>query len=132
MNPTTQVSDPQNQTEYNSYSWSTGAGAPTVALAGRGSHEDYAYTLTINFFNAGGGDVGFNADVNGDAFSGVIPGGASQSIANFGAVWDTFAGKTAPGSNFMVFDSVNLVPEPSSALLGLLGASFAFVRRRRA
>ena len=132
LNPTSQVPDPQSQTEYNSYSWSTGTGAATVALPGYGSQETFAYTLTVNFFNAGGGDVGFNADVNGSGFSGVIPGAASESIANFGAIWNTLNGKTAPGSNFMVFDNVSLVPEPSSALLGLLGVSFVFVRRRRA
>ena len=131
LNPTSQVPDPENQTEYNSYSWSTGTGAPTVALAGRGSEETYAYTLTVNFYYAGGTDVGFNADVNGDGFTGIIPGGTTQTIGSFGAIWNTLNGKTAPGSNFMVFDNVSLIPEPSSALLGLLGTSFAFIRRRR-
>jgi len=132
LNPTSQVADPENQTEFNSYSWSTGAGAPTVALAGLGSEETYAYTLTVNFFYAGGTNVGFNADINGSGFSGVIPGGATQSIGSFGAIWNTLNNHTAPGSNFMVFDNVSLIPEPTSGLLGLLGASFVFVRRRRA
>ena len=39
---------------------------------------------------------------------------------------------TLPGSNMLIFDGVSLVPEPSSMLLGLLGTSLAFVRRRRA
>ena len=132
LNPTSQVADPENQTEYNSFSWSTGTGAPTVALAGRGAEELYAYTLTVHFFSAGGSDVGFNADVNGAGFSGVIPGAAGQTIGSLGATWDTLNGAAAPGSNFMVFDNVSLVPEPSVALLGVLGASFAFTRRRRA
>jgi hypothetical protein len=36
------------------------------------------------------------------------------------------------GNNSITVDNVTLVPEPSSALLGLLGASCVFLRRRRA
>lgn len=38
----------------------------------------------------------------------------------------------ASGDGFLVIDNVSLIPEPSSALLGLLGATLAFTRRRRA
>jgi hypothetical protein len=36
------------------------------------------------------------------------------------------------GDGFLIVDNVSVIPEPSSALLGLLGASCAFLRRRRA
>lgn len=137
LTPTTQVPDPENSTEYCALSWSTGAGAPTVVLAPLKSAEGNNYTFTVSFYDAGGGVVGFNAsvgagNVNND-FSGVLGAGTTtESVANLGAFWNTYAGKTAPGSNLLIFDNVSLVPEPSSALLGLLGASFVFVRRRRA
>lgn len=38
----------------------------------------------------------------------------------------------AAGDGFLVIDNVSVVPEPTSAMLGLLGASFVFLRRRRA
>lgn len=136
LNPDSQVSDPSVQTAKHGFSWSTGLGAPTVVLPGLFAIENNAYTFTIAFNDAGGGNVGFNADVNGVGFSGVLTGLASEEIAEFGAFWNpldtTFDPEINPGSNFMIFDEVNLVPEPSSALLGLLGASFAFLRRRRA
>jgi hypothetical protein len=59
---------------------------------------------------------------------GVVPDG---DIVEFGAFWQPTSSFEDPGSNYMLFDNVNLIPEPSSALLGLLGASFAFLRRRR-
>jgi hypothetical protein len=38
----------------------------------------------------------------------------------------------AAGNGVLIIDNVSVVPEPSSALLGLLGASCVFLRRRRA
>ena len=38
----------------------------------------------------------------------------------------------AAGNGFLVIDNVSVIPEPTSAMLGLLGASFVFLRRRRA
>jgi len=60
------------------------------------------------------------------AGTGVSP---TAVIDTFSAQWDTSNGV---GSNSLTIDNVSLVPEPSAALLGLLGASFALVRRRRA
>jgi len=84
----------------------------------------------VTFSAAAGNDVAFAATVGGSAFNGIIPNAASSGIATFGAFWET-SNPTNPGSNHMMFDNLSLVPEPSAALLGLLGASFALVRRRR-
>lgn len=132
LTPDAQVANPSVQTAKHSFSWSTGVGSPTVVLPGLFAIENNAYTFTIAFNNAGGGNVGFDADVNGAAFSGVLTGLSTEEIAKFGAFWDTTIDGDNSGSNFMIFDNVSLIPEPSSALLGLLGASFAFLRRRRA
>lgn len=133
LTPFAQVAEPENSTNFNTFSWSTGTGAPTVALpGGNAAQENFAYTFTVNFFDLGSGNVGFNADVNGAAFGGTLTGLGSETISSFGAFWDTTTGTASPGSNFMIFDNVSLVPEPSSALLGLLGASCVFLRRRRA
>lgn len=133
LTPFAQSATPETTTRFDTYSWSTGVGAPTVALAGLAAQENNAYTFTVNFFDAGAGNVGFNANINNiNYFSGTLAGLSGQTISNLGAFWDTTTGAAGPGSNFMIFDNVSLIPEPSSALLGLLGASFAFVRRRRA
>lgn len=133
LTPFSQNATPESNTNFNTYSWSTGVGAPTVVLSGLAAQENNAYTFTVNFFDAGGGNVGFNANINNiDMFSGTLAGLGGQTISNFGAFWNTTTGTADPGSNFMLFDNVSLVPEPSSALLGLLGAAFVFGRRRRA
>lgn len=133
LTPFSQSPTPESSTNFNTYSWSTGLGAPTTVLTGLAAQENFAYTFTVNFFDAGAGDVGFNANINGiDNFSGTLTGLGSQSISTIGAFWDTNTGAAGPGSNFMLFDNVTLIPEPSSALLGILGTSCLFFRRRRA
>ena len=62
--------------------------------------------------------------------SGVFAGaGQFDTIDSFAVNWDSTGGA---GGNSITIDNVALVPEPSSALLGLLGATLAFTRRRRA
>jgi hypothetical protein len=63
--------------------------------------------------------------------SGVFDAGAGQfdTITAFSTSWDSTGGA---GGNSITIDNVTLVPEPSSTLLGLLGATLAFTRRRRA
>lgn len=71
-------------------------------------------------------------DLNGGTMSsGSLSGGISltDNITELSIDVDTTGGA---GDGFLVVDNVTLIPEPSSALLGLLGASFAFLRRRRA
>jgi hypothetical protein len=71
-------------------------------------------------------------DVNGINMSNGALGGSSNlstTITGLDISVDTAGGA---GDGFLVFDNVSLVPEPSSALLGLLGTSCLFLRRRRA
>lgn len=139
LTPTTHPAQPELESPaYYELSWSTGVGAPTVVLYPLKALASSNYTFSVDFFYAGDGEVGFTAGVGTysgtpQTFSGTLGAGTSGlSIKNLGATWDTYVDKDNPGSNLMVFDNVSLVPEPSSALLGLLGASFLFVRRRRA
>lgn len=61
--------------------------------------------------------------------SGTFSGGLTAS--------DQFTGFSASvitdntGNGYVAIDNVYVIPEPSSALLGLMGAAFAFTRRRR-
>lgn len=88
------------------------------------------YSLDFDF-TPNGNDPTFSATISGtnaQTFTGTATGLGSAVISNFGAEWNTIPGQE--GNNFIVFDNVSLVPEPSSALLlGLAG--FAFVSRRK-
>lgn len=80
---------------------------------------------------ASGLDVGYSlSNAGSPVSSGILAGALGTDVLNtFAVQWDTSNGI---GSNSITIDNVSLVPEPSSALLGMLGASFAFLRRRRA
>jgi hypothetical protein len=136
LTPYDQDPIPENDTAYNTYSWSTGAGPQTNVLVppayvpARSAQENFAYTVTISFATSGA-DVAFTGNVNGDTFSGLLPGLAGVSVQKVGAFWTPTNGPASPGSNQLLFDNISMVPEASSALLGLLGASLALVRRRR-
>jgi hypothetical protein len=147
LNPFDQDPTPQTDTAFHTFSWSTGNGVPTVVLDSPpvAAQETFAYTFTVNFFDIGGGDVGFDADVNGSEFSGTLTGLATENIGRLGAFWNLtnttyltdpgdplFEEGYYGGSNFLIFDNVNLVPEPSSALLLGLAALGFVTRRRRA
>lgn len=136
LTPFDQDAAPENDTEYNLYSWSTGAGPINPVLRGpipepESSQELFAYNLTVAFSPSGINDVAFDADVNGTHFYGTLAGQSAASIKNLGAFWNPLNGPSDPGSNYLVFDGVTLVPEPSSALLALLGVSAGLLRRRR-
>jgi hypothetical protein len=130
--PYDQDPTPENDTAYNTFSYSTGAGPAIPVLNSPlvSAQEGQSYTFSLAFSPSGVNDVAFTGDISGDSFSGVLPGLATSTIGRFGAFWNT-SDAAEPGSNQMLFDGVTLIPEPSSALLGLLGASLALVRRRR-
>ncbi len=124
---------PENDTAFHTFSWSTGNNAPTVVLPGLAAQEGQPpYTFAINFSPSGLNDVAFTANVGGSPFSGTLVGLAATTIEKIGATWTPLNGPTDPGSNILIFDNISLVPEPSSALLGLIGISSLVIRRRRA
>ncbi|WP_193212272.1 PEP-CTERM sorting domain-containing protein [Luteolibacter marinus] len=134
LTPFDQDPDPDTDTLFNTFSWSTGAGAATSVLGGFSAQESFAYTLSIAFSLSGANDISFLADVNGSQFSGVLAGLGAEDISTMGAFWD-INNIADPGSNFLVFDDVtlsaNVIPEPSVALLGLAGLGAGLLRRRR-
>jgi MYXO-CTERM domain-containing protein len=138
LNPFDQDSSPQTDVAYHTLSWSTGNNIPTVVLPGVAVQENTLatptspYTFAISFTPSGANDVAFNATIGGSSFGGTLAGLATTNIEKFGAFWTPLNGPANPGSNFMIFDNVSVIPEPSAALLGLLGATVAFTRRRRA
>jgi len=128
---------PENAPSTDTYSWSSAyanGGSPTVVVPTLASEYGKAYLFEVDFSPiAGTNDVLFSATNQGvDLFTGVLNNASNQVIGQVGAIWNPTYGAANAGTNVLVFDNVSLVPEPSSALLGLLGASFVFVRRRRA
>ena len=124
---------PEDEVAFSQLSWSTGTGIPQVVAGGYSAMEGQSYTFGVTFApSVTPGNVAFSANISGvNFFTGELVGLANEEIKEFGAFWKPTSSLSDPGSNSMVFDNINLVPEPSSALLGLLGASFAFLRRRR-
>ncbi|MCX6868785.1 MAG: PEP-CTERM sorting domain-containing protein [Verrucomicrobia bacterium] len=127
--PSTQTLDPDSDFRVDNVSWSSnyGAGGAIGTLT-----EPQFTTLEITFTPGSGNDVTFNVKSAGVQLkTGTLTNAAGLNLNTFGALW-TPLDPLDVGANQLVFDNLSLVPEPSSALLGLLGASLVFVRRRRA
>ena len=102
--------------------------------------DTFASGLNVgyNFYN--GVNVGTYSTVGDTLLGSGTLGAASPTAAlnSFAVNWDStsvggvFDPTPGTGSNSFTIDNLNVVPEPSTALLGLLGASFAMGRRRRA
>lgn len=114
--------------------WSSGLGSTGPTLFAT-LLQGIATSFTFDLFATGPnpGDVGFTF-YNDSTFvdSGSLTGASQTDVIDALSInWDstTFGG---PGSSFISVDNISVIPEPSSALLGLLGASFVFLRRRRA
>ena len=127
FDPISQSGAPSGSTRFDTVSWSSGAttGSTPYLL-----QEDSRWKFDIVFYGSGVNDIGFMATLTGVGsvnFSGVLPGVASESITRMGAFWD--AGGSS-GDNYMQFDNISLVPEPSSALLIALGAAVTLRRKR--
>lgn len=133
LTPTAQVPNPENIQAFHYMSWSTGTNLPVEIWDGPlhpAIYEGGSFTLNVAFAPGAGNSVNFSANVGSLLFTGNIPNANTESIKTVGAFWDT-SNAANPGSNFMAFDNLSLVPEASTSLLGLLGASVALMRRRR-
>jgi hypothetical protein len=110
-------------------SWNSGfaAGGPIGPLVANTSTQFQLDTywngsaVAYNFSNAG-------SPVSSGTFATLL---ATDVMNGLSVNWDSSTG-AGVGNNSITIDNVSLVPEPTSAMLGLMGASFAFLRRRRA
>ncbi len=102
-----------------------GGGAMGTLLAGDTTQ------FQLNTF-ASGLNVGYSfTNVANPVASGILTGALpTDVINNFSVNWYGFS-NGGFGNNSITIDNVSVIPEPSSALLVLLGTSCAFARRRR-
>jgi hypothetical protein len=115
-------------------SWSSGLDAVAGPTPFATLLSGIATTFRLDLFASGPSDVGFTfANGTGPGaynVSGLLTGAAQTDTINGLSInWDS---QTSAGDSFMSVDNISVIPEPSSALLCMLGASFAFLRRRRA
>lgn len=114
--------------------YTVGANPTVNALDGNNDpmyiYHNGLYSLSFGF-TPNGANPTFSATVTGtnaQTFTGTATGLGSSSISRFGAEWNALPGQE--GNNFMSFDNVSLIPEPSSSLLICL-AGLGFVTRRK-
>ena len=128
-NPADPAADPNAQWNL---SYQAGAG-PTVSLSA-GILEGGTYSMNL-LLSANGSSTDFGLTISGGSVEnriGTIPVNPSSIASDFGVFWTPSAGAANAGSNYFLIDNVAVIPEASSALLGLLGASVGLIRRRRA
>ncbi|MBP7950088.1 MAG: hypothetical protein KA004_10560 [Verrucomicrobiales bacterium] len=91
-----------------------------------------AYTLNVTFTQSGA-NATFAATLNSLSFGGTLTGQGAAQIADFGADYDVGGGNTAAaGSNYMIFNQLTVIPEPTASVLAALGGLMLFGRRRAA
>ncbi len=113
--------------------YTVGAGSRTAAQDGNNDpmfiYQYGPYTMNLTLL-ANGANPTFSGTVIGTntrTFTGVATNMGATSIARVGAEWNV----TDAGDNYIVFDNISLIPEPSSALLfGMAGLGLALRRRR--
>lgn len=101
-----------------------------VTYTGIALNEDSWYGVSVNFTGSNF-NMAFANTLSTIPFSGTIAGydGATAGLGNVSLTW-TKAAATPFGDNYMIFDNIAVVPEPSAALLSGL-ASLLLLRRRR-
>ena len=129
--PRAQSGIPQSTTRVDDVTWSnyvTGQSSVIGTLS-----EGFSTTIDLKFEKFGLNDVKFTLKSEGvQVATGNLTGLASSTIATFGATVNSVDSSGVMGGNQLVFDNISLIPEPSAALLSLLGASLTLIRRRRA
>jgi hypothetical protein len=115
--------------------WYDGAGAPHIlGPVGQDIAYNGIYNLSVNFNGLSGSDLTFTATIAGSTsytWGGTLTGAAGANLASINADFDATGTAANAGTNYMAFDNLLLVPEPSSMLtagLALLGLT---TRRRR-
>lgn len=112
--------------------WEVGYGVSggTVSYTGFVLNEDSWYDVSMGL-NGSNFTLTFANTVDSITSTGSIAGfdGATDGIGNVSFGWKK-ASTTPYGDNYMLFDNVAIIPEPSAALLGGL-ASLMLLRRRR-
>lgn len=91
------------------------------------------YSLDLQF-TPNGPTTDFNLALSGSntvVWNGNMAVDPATVATDFGLTWKPTDGAANAGSNYFVVDNLSVVPEPSAALLALLGASAGLVRRRR-
>ncbi|HWB07135.1 MAG TPA: PEP-CTERM sorting domain-containing protein [Verrucomicrobiales bacterium] len=121
--------DSVNQTLLN-ITWSTGAGSATTT--GWAVQYDGPYSLQVAFASGGGSDATFTASITGAntvSFNGSLPGMANETVGSIGQHFVQQA--AAAGDNYMLFDNLSVVPEPSTGALLLTLLMLPLAARRR-
>lgn len=107
-----------------------------VATVNGVTTSDYANplldTLTVSFSNVAG-NLAYTGSLGGGGvlLAGSVAGKGATTFTTVGLDWDV---RNTPesGLNFLLVDSLSLVPEPSAAVMGLLSLGVLAGRRRRA
>jgi hypothetical protein len=112
--------------------WEVGYGISggSVTYTGFVMNEDAWYDVILGF-NGSNFSLTFGNTVDSVTTSGTIPGfnGETSGFGNVSFGWQK-ASSTPYGDNYMLFDNVEIIPEPSAALLGGIASLLLFRRRR--
>jgi hypothetical protein len=123
--------------------WYDGAGSPTSTGVDIYNNDfntldnpdvDGIYELSISFTGSGA-NAAFNAAISGQnsfTFNGTLAGLANATLDKVVADFDILGATAADaGDNFMFFDNVQVIPEPTTTLFGLASLAGLALRRRR-
>lgn len=112
-------------------SWTTGGGSPTSTT--KAVSYDGLYSLDVDFADGvgqGAGKGAFTATVGNYSFGGNLASNSGEQIHLLGV--RMIQDGAVPGDNFISFDNISIVPEPSTGLLALSFLALTqFTRRRK-
>lgn len=109
--------------------WNTGTGSKVFAGSGIGYDAVYDFDVA---FTAVGGNVQFAATVVGSNtfnFGGTLSGLNGQTLAAVGANFVKVGPST--GDNYLIFDNLAVVPEPSAGMMMMGALALPLIVRRR-